>query len=98
MLLETVAIDQRRRGGDRCARGAESASSARSAPSIDRAITAALSADAFARLSAAAGPMLKTMDLTALLAPLQPMANLGDDLANLKLSVTSSRSATRRSR
>jgi len=56
--------------------------------SIDRAITTALSADAFARLSAAAGPLLKTLDLTALLAPLQPMVNAGDELANLQLSVT----------
>jgi hypothetical protein len=56
---------------------------------IDRAITAALSADAFTRLSAAAGPMLKTMNLAAMLAPMQPMTVAGDDLANLQLSVTS---------
>ncbi|HMG24130.1 MAG TPA: hypothetical protein VK607_22500 [Kofleriaceae bacterium] len=55
---------------------------------IDRAITAALSADAFTRLSAVAGPLLQTMDLAALLAPSQPMVSAGDDLANLKLSVT----------
>lgn len=55
---------------------------------VDRAVTAALSADAFTRLAAAAGPIIKTTDLSALLAPLQPMANLGDDFANLKLSIT----------
>ncbi|HET9989876.1 MAG TPA: hypothetical protein VFQ65_15195 [Kofleriaceae bacterium] len=56
--------------------------------SIDRAVTAALSAQAFARLSAAAGPLIKNMDLTTLLAPMQPMANLGDDIANVKISIT----------
>jgi hypothetical protein len=55
---------------------------------IDRAITTALSADAFTRLSAAAGPLLRTMNLAAMLAPFQPMVSAGDDLANLKLSVT----------
>lgn len=55
---------------------------------IERAITASLSTDAFAKLSAAAGPIIKATDLNALLAPLQPIANLGDDIANLKLSIT----------
>ncbi|HWU87703.1 MAG TPA: hypothetical protein VN253_10535 [Kofleriaceae bacterium] len=55
---------------------------------IERAVTASLSADSFARLSAAAGPIVKSTNIAALLAPLQPMANLGDSLANLKLSIT----------
>jgi len=55
---------------------------------IEQAVTASLSADAFARLSAAAGPLLKTVNVAALLAPYQPMVSTGDDLANLKLSVT----------
>jgi hypothetical protein len=55
---------------------------------VDRAVTASLSADAFARLSAAAGPIVKSTNIEALLAPLQPMVNLGDSLANLKLSIT----------
>ncbi|TMQ07958.1 MAG: hypothetical protein E6J91_34385 [Deltaproteobacteria bacterium] len=55
---------------------------------IDRAITTALSADAFARLSAVAGPLLQTMNLPAMLAPYQPMVRAGNDLANLTLSVT----------
>ncbi len=55
---------------------------------IERAVTATLSAEAFARLSAAAGPIVERLNLSALLAPLQPMANLGDSLVNLKLSIT----------
>ena len=55
---------------------------------IDKAVTAALSADAFARLSAAAGPIIEGLDLSALLAPLQPMADLGDNLAHVKVAVT----------
>lgn len=55
---------------------------------IERAITAAVSRDAFAKLAAAAGPLVRDRDLTAMLAPLQPMANLGDSIANAKLSIT----------
>ncbi len=55
---------------------------------IERAVTAALSAETFVRLSATAGPFLESTDLSALLAPLQPIASLGDDLANLKLTIT----------
>lgn len=86
MLLETVATS---------AQGA-SATDARAVQvgqlrpigtGIDRAVTAALSADAFAKLAAAAGPLIKGTDFTTLLAPLQPMANLGDSYANVKLSI-----------
>ncbi|HEU4726803.1 MAG TPA: hypothetical protein VFT22_02910 [Kofleriaceae bacterium] len=45
---------------------------------IPGAITAALSTDTFARISAAAGPMLKGLDLNALIAPLQPVAHWDD--------------------
>src|ERR1043166_4842665 len=55
--------------------------------SIDRAVTAALSADAFRKLSAVAGPMFKTMDISAMLAPYQPMVSTGDDIANVKVTV-----------
>jgi hypothetical protein len=55
---------------------------------IDHAITIALSADAFTHLSASAGPLLKSLNLGELLAPYQPMVSTGDDLANLKLSVS----------
>jgi Glucodextranase, domain B len=54
---------------------------------IERAVAAAISANGFAKLSAAAGPILKGLDLTAMLRPLQPMLSLGGSLANLKLSV-----------
>lgn len=46
---------------------------------IPRAVTAALSADAFTKLSAAAGEILAGLDLTALLAPLQPIAHFDDE-------------------
>lgn len=54
---------------------------------VDRAVAAALSADAFAKLSAAAGPILQGLDLGAMLRPLQPMLRFGGSLANVKLSV-----------
>jgi len=87
MLLETTAMSQN--GGKITDVRAVQAGQLRPVgTNIDRAVTAALSADAFARLSAAAGPILKTTDFAALLAPLQPMANAGDDIANVKLSIT----------
>lgn len=46
---------------------------------IDDALTAALSTQAFAKLSAAAGPMIEGMDLGAMLAPMQPMVHAGDE-------------------
>jgi hypothetical protein len=54
---------------------------------IDSAISAALSADAFARISAAAGPIIKGMNMAAMLAPLQPMLNLGGSSTYAKLFV-----------
>lgn len=87
MLLETVATTDS--GGSASDMRAVQTGQLRPVgTSIDRAITTALSADAFARLSAAAGPLLRTMNLAAMLAPFQPMVSTGDDLANLKLSVT----------
>lgn len=46
---------------------------------IDDALTAALSTTAFAKLSAAAGPMIEGLDMAALLAPMQPMVHMGDE-------------------
>ncbi|MGE5186234.1 MAG: hypothetical protein ACM31C_29470 [Acidobacteriota bacterium] len=87
MLLETVAISDD--GGKAIdARAVEVGQLRPVGTEIERAVTATLSAQAFARLSAAAGPILETTDFTALLAPLQPMVSLGDDLANVKLSIT----------
>jgi len=54
---------------------------------LDRAITAAMSTDAFAKLSAAAGPILKGLNVGQMIAPLQPMVDVGGSLANLKLTV-----------
>lgn len=88
MLLETVATsDSGASASDM--RAVQTGQLRPVGTGIDRAITTALSADAFTRLSAAAGPIFRTMNLSALLAPYQPMVSTGDDLANLKLSVTS---------
>ncbi len=46
---------------------------------IEDAIQVAMSKQAFARLSAAAGPMIKSLDLGAMLAPMQPMARWSDE-------------------
>ncbi|HEX2689871.1 MAG TPA: hypothetical protein VHN14_24800 [Kofleriaceae bacterium] len=46
---------------------------------IPSAVTAAISADSFAKISAAAGPFLKSLRMTTLLAPLQPMVHIGSD-------------------
>jgi hypothetical protein len=86
-LLETIAISDD--GGEATdARAVQAGQLRPVGSSIDRAVTASLSADTFARLSAAAGPIVKSTNLEALLAPLQPMVNLGDSLANVKLSIT----------
>jgi len=45
---------------------------------IARALTVAVSADSFATLSAAAGPIVAGLDLASMLAPLQPMVHAGD--------------------
>ena len=45
---------------------------------IPGAITASMSADSFAKISAAAGPIIKGLNLGALLAPMQPMIHVGD--------------------
>ncbi|MFN0249730.1 MAG: hypothetical protein ACKV2T_22805 [Kofleriaceae bacterium] len=46
---------------------------------IEDAIQVAMSKQAFAKLSAAAGPMIESIDLGAMLAPLQPMARWSDE-------------------
>jgi hypothetical protein len=87
LLLETVATsDNGASAVD--ARAVQSGELRPVGSGIDRAITAALSADAFSRLSATAGPVLRAMNIPAMLAPLQPMVSAGDDLANVNLSMT----------
>ena len=86
-LLQTVAVSDE--GGAATDVRAVQAGELRPVGSnIERAITASLSAEAFARLAAAAGPIVRSTNLQALLAPLQPMANHGDSIANVKLSIT----------
>jgi hypothetical protein len=46
---------------------------------IENAITAAVSKQAFAKMSAAAGPMIEGIDMAAMLAPMQPMVHMGDE-------------------
>ncbi|HTL36102.1 MAG TPA: hypothetical protein VL326_23385 [Kofleriaceae bacterium] len=55
---------------------------------IDRALAVSVSAEAFAKLAATAGPLVKGTDFNTLLAPMQPMASFGDSIANVKLSIT----------
>jgi hypothetical protein len=45
---------------------------------IDRAVAAAISAEAFAKISVAAGPLVEGMDLGAMIKPMQPMIRSGD--------------------
>lgn len=45
---------------------------------IESAVAAAISTEAFAKISAAAGPLIEGMDVGAMLAPMQPMIRSGD--------------------
>lgn len=54
---------------------------------IPRAVAAALSADAFAKLSAAAGPIIRGINISPLLAPLQPVLSVGDSSTGVQLFV-----------
>jgi len=54
---------------------------------VPRAVAAALSANAFAKLSAAAGPIIKGINIPALIAPLQPMLSVGDSSTGVQLFV-----------
>jgi hypothetical protein len=77
-LIETIAHD--RRGATASDTRAVHAGSLRPVgTTIPGAVTAAMSADAFAKISAAAGPILEGLDMAALLAPLQPMVHAGDE-------------------
>lgn len=83
MLLETVATSEEGASATD-ARAVQVGQLRPVGSNIERAVTASLSADAFARLAAAAGPIIKTMNLTALL----PMVSLGDDFVSLQLTIT----------
>ncbi|MBV8758508.1 MAG: hypothetical protein JO257_14580 [Deltaproteobacteria bacterium] len=85
MLLETVATtDQGGTATD--ARAVQVGELRPVGTSIDRAVTAALSADAFAKLSAAAGPLIMSMNLPQLLA--QTHLAYGDNIAHLALTIS----------
>jgi hypothetical protein len=54
---------------------------------IPSAIAVAMSTDSFAKIAAAAGPMVKGLDLGAMLAPMQPMVRAGTDCNGIRVSV-----------
>jgi len=54
---------------------------------VPGAIAVAMSADAFTKISAAAGPLLAGLDIATMLAPLQPMVSAGSDDNGIRLSV-----------
>jgi hypothetical protein len=83
MLLETVAFSEE--GGKAIdARAVHVGQLRQVGTRIDRAVSATLSADAFARISEAASQILNTTDLSTLLAPV----SLGSGTANAKVTVT----------
>ncbi len=76
-FIETVARDQE--GGQATDTRAVQAGNLMPAGSnINNAVTAAMSTDAFTKISAAAGPLIKGMNIGAMLAPMQPMQHSGD--------------------
>jgi hypothetical protein len=76
-LIQTVARDAR--GGTASDTRAVQAGALHAVgTTIPSAVTAAMSADAFAKISSAAGPILQSLDLAAMLAPLQPMVHGSD--------------------
>jgi hypothetical protein len=77
-FIETVALDEA--GGKATDTRAVHAGQVRTAGgTIDNAVTAAMSTQAFARISAAAGGIVKGLDIAEMLAPLQPMQHSGDE-------------------
>ncbi len=45
---------------------------------VENAITTSFSKEAFAKIAAAAGPIIKSLDMQTMLAPMQPMVHMGD--------------------
>jgi hypothetical protein len=85
-LIQTVAKDQ----GGTTATDTRAVQAGQLQPvgsNVPRAVAAALSADAFAKLSAAAGPIIKGINIPALIAPLQPMLSVGDSSTGVQLFV-----------
>ncbi len=77
MLLHTEAVDAN--GGKATdTRSVEAGELRPQGAMIGDAVTTALSKEAFAKISAAAGPIIKGLDLRPMLAPMQPMVHSGD--------------------
>lgn len=77
-FIETIALDDD--GGKAIDTRAVHAGAIRNAASnIDNAMTASMSTGAFEKISAAAGPIVKGLDVAAMLAPMQPMQHAGDE-------------------
>jgi hypothetical protein len=57
--------------------------------SIDNAVSAAISTEAFAKISAAGSSFVKGLDLSAMLAPMQPMITKGSGCNQAQVSVNS---------
>ena len=78
MLLHTEALDAN--GGKATdTRSVEAGDLRPQGANIADAVTTALSKEAFAKISAAAGPIIKGLDLRPMLAPMQPMVHSGDE-------------------
>jgi hypothetical protein len=79
-LIQTVATDER--GGVATdVRAVQAGTLHPIGSDIPAAVTAAMSADSFAKLSAAAGPIIKGLDIGKLIAPMQPMLSFGSTCA-----------------
>lgn len=77
-FIETIALDED--GGKAVDTRAVHAGAIRNASSaVDNAMTASMSTSAFEKISAAAGPIVKGLDIAAMLAPMQPMQHAGDE-------------------
>jgi len=77
-FIETIALDSD--GGKAVDTRAVHAGSIRNAAAnVDNAMTASMSTGAFAKISAAAGPIVKGMNIAEMLAPMQPMQHAGDE-------------------
>ncbi|HEX3760652.1 MAG TPA: hypothetical protein VHW23_18180 [Kofleriaceae bacterium] len=85
-LIQTVAKD----AGGQSATDTRAVQAGQLQPvgsNIQSAVAAALSADAFTKLSAAAGPIIKGINIGALIAPLQPMLSVGSSSTGAQLFV-----------
>jgi len=78
MLLHTEALDADG-GKAQDTRSLEAGELRKPGQNIESAVTTALSKEAFQKISAAAGPLIKGLDLKPMLAPMQPMVHSGDE-------------------